>query len=103
MTADWPFADPMDLAVITLGRIVREGAPLLLVTHDEEDGAWQFLDGEHVFEDDALVVSLFEMVQFDPSLRELADLPVGWFAWRASPGEPWQRNPGEPTGDADSA
>jgi hypothetical protein len=96
MPADWPFDDPADTQGITLGRILRGTCPLLLVTHDEDDGSWQFLDGEHVFEEDAAVVFLGEMVQFDPSLIGLADLPAGWYAWRRHPDQPWPRARGEP-------
>ncbi len=92
----WCFSDPADTEVITLARILEGSAPLLLVTHDEDDGGWQFLDGEHVFEDDAVVACLGEMVQFDPSLLELADLPVGWYAWRTRPDQPWTWAAGEP-------
>jgi hypothetical protein len=95
MGADWPFDDPENTAVFCLARILRGTCPLLLVTHDEEDGSWQFLDGEHVFEEEAVLVSLGGMVQFDPSLRELADLPLGWYAWRPGPDQPWQRAQGE--------
>ena len=66
------------------------------MTHDAEDGCWQFLDGEHVFENEAVVVSLGEMVQFDPSLVALADLPAGGYAWRAASERPWCRGDGEP-------
>jgi hypothetical protein len=93
---DWPFTDPQDTVVITLDRVLRGDAPLLLVTHDEDDGAWQFLDGGHVFEDDAVPVHLGEMAQFDPGVLELADLPAGWHARRSGPGQPWRRSPGEP-------
>ena len=82
MDSDWPFADSQDAVVVTLERILRGDSSLLLVTHDAEDGGWQFLDGEQVFEEDGTTVLLGEMVQFDPSLLELADLPAGWFAWR---------------------
>jgi hypothetical protein len=94
----WPFADPPEAEVIALDRILRGEAPLLLVTHDEDDGSWQFLDGEHVFEEDATVVRLGEIVQLEPSLRGLADLPPGWYAWRTSADGPWLRAPGEPPG-----
>jgi hypothetical protein len=40
MAADWPFDEPENLAVFTLGRIIRGEAPILLVSHDEEDGGW---------------------------------------------------------------
>lgn len=92
----WPFRDPENTAVITLARILQGETPLRLVSHDDDDGCWQFLDGEHVFEADAVVVGLGEMVQFDPSLLALADLPEGAYAWRSAPDQPWQRALGEP-------
>ena len=57
MDTDWPFIDPAETEVITLERILRGESSVLLVTHDAEDGAWQFLDGDHVFEKDGAVVS----------------------------------------------
>ena len=101
MTSDWRFANSPDTVVVTLERILRGDSSLVLVTHDAEGGGWQFLDGEHVFEEDGAIVLLGEMVQFDPSLLELADLPAGWCAWREAPDRPWQRAQGEPTSTAD--
>jgi len=37
------------------------------------------------------VVCLGCMVSKDPSLKYLADLPLGWKAWRESAMAPWQR------------
>jgi len=45
MTSDWRFADSQDTVVVTLNRVLRGDSALLLVTHDLEDGGWQFLDG----------------------------------------------------------
>ncbi len=101
MIMDWRFADPPETVVLTLERILQGVAPLLLVTHDAEDGGWQFLDGEQVFEQDGTTVLLGEMIQFDGSLENLADLPRGWHAWRVSPGAPWQQAPGEPADAGD--
>ena len=56
MDPPWNFAEPEETEVITLDRILQRRSCVLLVTHDEEDGAWQFLDGEHIFEDDGAVV-----------------------------------------------
>src|SRR3954452_25029632 len=95
MDSPWNFTDPPETEVITLDRILRGQSSILLVTHDAEDGAWQFLDGEHVFEEDGAVVGLGEMVEFDPSLAKLADLPEGWFAWRPDRDHPWRRDLGE--------
>jgi len=43
------------------------------------------------FPTDALIVALEEVVGHDPTLRELADLPCGWFAERDTVGSPWKR------------
>lgn len=91
MVANWPFADSENLAVITLKQIVHEGEPILHVVRDRDDGGWQFLGLGTVSEEDAAVVALRTVVRLDPSVRELADLPPGWHAWRRSPEEPWRR------------
>jgi hypothetical protein len=92
MTSDWPFEDPPNMAVITTVKVL-EGYPVLLVTHDEDDGGWQFLCGTTNDSDDGRVVGLREMVRKDVSLKELADLPLGWRAWRSSTADPWRREP----------
>lgn len=90
----WPFRSPPDEAVITLKSILNEGKPILLVSHDKEDGGWQFLDGSaEPREEDAMVVSLHLMTRHDPSILELADLPEGWQAWRQSSASEWVRRP----------
>jgi hypothetical protein len=93
LEGEWPFRSPQDLAVITLDRILDGRNPILYVTHDEDDGGWQFLDGDDVSEEDARVVGLAQMAKHDPTIRQLADLPIGWYAVRESLGGPWQRSP----------
>ena len=90
MEAAWPFPDPPKTSVITTRRVVSGSHSIRLVTHDVDDGAWQFLDGDNVWEKDAVIVSLESLVLRDPSLREVADLPRGWQAQRATPTSPWQ-------------
>ncbi len=87
----WPFADPKDVAVITLKSIAMGGSPVLHVTHDADDGMWQYLDGMTVSEENASVLSLEEITRIDPTVMELADLPLGWYAYRSAANEPWQR------------
>ena len=86
----WPFEDPPNTASITT-RQVLDGSPILHVTHDADDGGWQFLCGTTEDPADARVVGLGRMFARDPSLGELADLPEGWRAWRAAPGRVWER------------
>jgi hypothetical protein len=87
---DWPFDQGPSVAAITV-RAILDGDPILHVTHDEDDHGWQFLDGRSVDADDARVVAMSEVVALDKSVREVADLPPGWVAWREGPGQPWQR------------
>src|SRR4051812_30842651 len=86
MPADWPFTDPENLAVFTLKRIVRGGSPILRVTHDADDGGRQFLDSGDVAIEEESFVSLREMTRLDPSVLELANLPLGWVARPEGPG-----------------
>ncbi len=88
----WPFADSPNTASITT-RQVLEGAPVLLVTHDADDGSWQFLCGTTNDSEDARVVGLGQMYNRDSTLGELADLPEGWRAFRSAAGLPWNRSP----------
>ena len=67
--------------MITLKRILQAERPIRYVSHDLDDGGWQFLDGGDLHEEDAMVVGLGEIVRFDPTVRELADLPLAWYAW----------------------
>jgi len=91
----WPFDQDRRCAVVTLRSIVFDGQPILLVFHDEEDHGWQFLDGQAFEMSNAAVVALEEIVKGDPSVLELADLPLGWKAWRESASSPWQRAPAD--------
>jgi hypothetical protein len=91
-SADWPFADPKNVAVFTTIQVLRRGQPILHVSHDDEDGAWQFHTGaQQVSARDAMIVSLKEIVEHDPTIRELADLPCGWHAERDGVGDSWRR------------
>jgi hypothetical protein len=101
MSALWPFAEPRNVAVVTV-RQVFSGAPILLVTHDTEDGIWQFLPGVTFSVSDAMVVALEEVVEQDPSLLSLADLPGGWRAERISPAEHWVRRESPPELEPDA-
>jgi len=90
---EWSFPDPRNVAVITVRQIVLEGHAILRVSHDADDGGWQFLEWETPGEKDTMLISLEEAVRLDPTLAELADLPLGWRACRRAPGEPWRREP----------
>jgi hypothetical protein len=86
----WPFEDPQDVAAISC-RHILDGRPILRVTHDD-DGSWQLLCGEPHVSEDAKVVCLGCMVRREPTLLELADLPLGWCADRDSVASGWERS-----------
>jgi hypothetical protein len=75
--------------------IIEGHAWIAYVSHDADDGAWQFHTSEiePPREAYAALVALSEIVQRDDSVVELADLPAGWCAWRDSEDAPWQRAP----------
>ena len=90
--ADWPFDQTPNTAAITV-RSILEGAPILHVSHDAEDDGWQFLDGRPVDTDEARLIAMRQALKIDPSLRQVADLPPGWIAWRRTATDPWVREP----------
>ncbi|MFD0681407.1 MULTISPECIES: hypothetical protein [unclassified Paenibacillus] len=53
---------------------------------------WQFLNGGDVNEEDARILGLKEIIDIDPSLVQLSDLPFGWVAWREAVGKQWVRS-----------
>ena len=92
--SDWPFDDPPNVAVFTSKRIVEGTDWIYYVGHDADDGAWQFHGPSGPCDvDSAVLVSLKSVVQRDQSVRSLADLPVGWCAWREKPNGEWKRAP----------
>ena len=85
----WPFSDPKNLACITVKEIVLEGQSILRVTHDLDDGGWQFLTDEIINVENAMVLGLEEIYEIDESIAEISNLPLGWKAIRKSIGQPW--------------
>ena len=93
---NWPFDDPPNVATISLRDIMEGRRPILFVQHDADDGCWQFTDGRDSPDpDDGVVLSLDCVLGMDPTIAELADLPLGWRAWREDVDQPWQREPVE--------
>ena len=89
---DWPFADPKNLAVFTTASVLEDGSVITYVTHDADDGAWQFHGANETDNlDDARLVALSAIYQLDRSIGSLADLPLGWHAWRATRDDDWIR------------
>ena len=69
--------------------VLKEGYPIIRVIH-ERDGDWQFLgDGRNFQEEDAMVVSLKEIVEYDKTVSDIINMPEGKQAIRDSVGGIW--------------
>jgi hypothetical protein len=90
--------------VITTRRVMEQGWPILLVTHDDDEPrGWQFLNGHGDTDDPTggITVHPEHVIDRDPTVVELADLPPGWRAWRTTESAEWIREP-EPTEESPS-
>jgi hypothetical protein len=84
-----------EVAAYVCSHVFARTRPVLLVVRDRGD--WQLLcGGVHDPEDLPEVVGLNHLIDDDPSLRQIIDLPVDWEAERQSPDEPWIRTPCQP-------
>ncbi|MBU9675155.1 hypothetical protein KQ939_17585 [Planococcus sp. CP5-4] len=86
------FNDFPNTMVITLKEILDGKKSVLYVSHDGEDGMWQFLDGSDELDiDNARIVTIEEILKVDSSLWSLFDLSIGWKAERVDRDTKWLR------------
>lgn len=84
------FKENSNTYVFTSKYVVLNGSPILYVSHDI-DGDWQFLGSENnLKEEDAMIIALSELIDIDPTILEIADLPFGKEAIRESNNSEWQ-------------
>lgn len=80
--------NPANLPVFICSHIYQNTKPVLLVSH--EDGDWQFLCGEgHDKNEKPKVVCVSHLVERDPTLNEIADIPEDYEAERSHLGADW--------------
>jgi len=79
------------LSVLCCGHVFRHQRPILFVSR--HGGNWQFLCGgdDHGDPHKPHYIQIGMLVEYDPSLTELADLPMEWEAERAGPEKSWIR------------
>jgi len=90
--ADWIFNDFPNTMMLTTRDVMIEKRPILYVSHDSDDGMWQFHSGEDVNMDKAMLISLKEIVDYDFTILHIANLPLGWIAWRDNLQASWSMN-----------
>ncbi len=86
---NFPFHEQPDTAAIICCHIIDRKEPILYVSHDEDDGMWQFLCGDEHSLSDAGVVSPKEVFLSDKTIGVLAELPRGYFATRKNSSDDW--------------
>jgi Domain of unknown function (DUF4262) len=97
---NWNFTDPPHTGVFTTKRVMSGEDPVTRVFHDLEDGAWQFHGPEESKTGDLAYVCFHHIIDKDATIKDLADLPVGWCAWRKDVTAPWVREETAPDSDA---
>ena len=86
----FPFREPENTAVITCCHIIEDSADILYVSHDADDGMWQFLCGEIHMQEQARVVSLNEIFKLDNTVSELTNMFCGYIAERKNKSSKWK-------------
>lgn len=85
----------MEVAAYVCSHVFENTRPILLVSR--AGGDWQCLcGGEHDSDEVPHVVGLNHLMERDPTLAELQDLPDEWEAERANVGDTWVRTRVEP-------
>lgn len=85
----FPFCDKPNTATIICCHIMDNHAPILYVSHDEDDGMWQFLCGKKHEMNEAKLVSLKYVFDLDNSVSALSDMPCGFYAERKTQNDDW--------------
>lgn len=86
---DFPFGDASNTAIFTCCHVIENNEPILYVSHDEDDGTWQFLCGKKHEENEARIVSLHSIYLKDKSVGTLAEMPCGCCAERKDKNAEW--------------
>lgn len=86
------FKEPLDTAVFTTKFVTEDKKTITYVTHDADDGAWQFFSDDEFedFEKVAKIIGLGQIIKIDPTLTELADMPIGYYAIRKDKTKKWK-------------
>lgn len=90
-TPPYNFPDSPNTACFVCSHVLSREYPILNVTHDHSDGAWQFLCGKDEHEiSTAKIICLEDAVKMDAALNELSEMPIGTGARRKSVNDKWQ-------------
>jgi hypothetical protein len=84
------FSEPENTACFTCDHVINRQRPILLASHEEEDGSWMFMCGkEDHTESNYKIVSLGNIVGIDSSVNSLSEMPLGCGAERETIKDKW--------------
>lgn len=85
------FDSTHDTAVFTTKFVLEDNKSITYVSHELEDGAWQFFSDDEFdnFEEVAKIVGFQEILNTDDSLLKIVDLPLGSYATRKDKSDNW--------------
>ena len=85
------FSEPGNTSVFTTKFIIEDKNDITYVSHDLEDGAWQFMSNDEFenYESIAKIVGLQQIVEIDSTILKIADLPLGYIATRPNKLTQW--------------
>jgi len=85
------FNAPPNTAVFTTKYIIENNKTITYVSHEEDDGAWQFFGDKEVenIMEDSRVVSLGDIVMLDPTILDLWNMSAGSVATRKDKNDNW--------------
>jgi hypothetical protein len=89
VNTNWPFDQEPLTATVTSRQVIEGGLPILQAVHYSDDGSWAFTCGTTNNSADLLLVALKNLVALDPTICQIAKLPIGWSATRQFVGGPW--------------
>ena len=84
------FKNAPNTACIVCQHVLDGKNPITFISHDEEDGMWQFLCSEDHILEDVRLISLAEAFQIDESISQAADLPRGFVMERTEAKGRWK-------------
>lgn len=84
------FKDAPETACIVCQHVLAGENPITFISHDKEDGMWQFLCSEDHILEDVRLISLAEAFQIDESIGQVADLPRGFVTERTEAKGRWK-------------
>jgi hypothetical protein len=83
------FKESLQSAVFTSDYIISKKSSIVYIAH-HDDGTWEFWGNEIVTEREIRIVSLAQIIKIDPTVLEVADMPVEFNAIRESKNLNWK-------------